>query len=386
MPSITEAEIHPATAGHEFRADLLLDATVQFCISQPKQRNNGSDQFKKLFYSLIGYTNNLVKKLISCRLACNQNTPRSIAYYLAMEKIDIAAPMLLISPVFWETDLIRLVKKLDLPYLSIIARRSDVTMRVAQVLIEHGDDNTRRILLANPAAKLNAIRNTGANIGVNLDGKQQSTSYQPPTDNETFATEIKVEIKVENKAEDRQTLVQQLLKLANVNEKGIRPVQENKTINNQDTRPEKSIGTRLLSHAKAKDYRQVIKVISQQIGMDIEKVEKIVLHENPSSLAIFLKGLGVSAPEASVLLVELNKSVARNIAELASCMEQFNRFSIPQCCDIMRNLGAKLPKIEGDDTSRDYNNTVLSNAVSARRRQIFATPAPVLFGSKSKTG
>ena len=72
----------------------ILRSPNDFCNSKTYGPTIEIDQFTKLFYSLIGDTDTASKKLISSKLARNHNTPRPIAYYLAMEPIVVAAPTL----------------------------------------------------------------------------------------------------------------------------------------------------------------------------------------------------------------------------------------------------------------------------------------------------
>lgn len=359
MSSTAAQQNHSQFEGNAHRAKLLLEATGDFCNSKSYGPTIATNQFTKLFYSLIGDTDTASKKLISSQLARNHNTPRPIAYYLAMEPIDVAAPMLLISPVFWQTDLIQLSKKLEPESLAILARRSDITPPVAQSLAEHGDQKTRQLLSVNPAAMLNAVRNP-----------------QKP-------------VASENVVEDADTgqienLKQELLDLVNTGGKGNKNLSVNASDDNHAGKREPQIGERLLAHIKAGEIHLIAREISDQIEMDVDKVNKIVMHENATSLAIFLKGLDVSSSQASELFLGLNNSLTDNRSELDFCMGQFDKFSTSQCRDIMRNLGAKLATVGEDEKLPANPANQLDDAVKARRRQIYKSHAPVLFGNQRK--
>ena len=131
----------------------MLDATKQFCLRLNNNKQSDKDQYVKLFYSLIAHTDFATRKTISSILARHCYTPRPIAYYLAMEDAEIAAPFLLISPVLWERDLIQLIAKLNSSSLTIIARRADITRNIARELISHGDKTVCNMLSLNGLLK-----------------------------------------------------------------------------------------------------------------------------------------------------------------------------------------------------------------------------------------
>ena len=359
MSSQTLADNKTTEAQKLHRAKLLYDSTVQFCNHNDRAAPIGRDQFIQLFYSFIGDTNDSTKRLISSRLARNHNTPRSIAYYLAMDSIEIATPVLLISPVFWETDLLQLIEKLDTPYLCVLARRSNISPAVAQALVNKGSKLTHQVLSNNPTLNLNSLA---------------KSRFVPP------AMPVKSSaLKIER---DRQ----KLLELTNIGG-GARGDRHKTEVEQKKSATENGrIGARLISYVKSNDIASAIGEISRQIGMDAVEVRKIVLHQNASSLAIILKGLGIAPSQASHLLVSINNHAARNIAELTRCMEHFNRFTISQCRDIIRNLGAKLPSDTLDESLPVYRDTTPNKTASARRRQIIMTRAPKIFGNSRMAG
>ena len=53
-------------------------------------------------------------------------------------------------------------------------------------------------------------------------------------------------------------------------------------------------------------------------------------------------------------------------------------------CESFGNLGAKLPTTGDKEKLPDNSANELGDAVKARRRQIFKSQAPVLFGNQRK--
>ncbi len=308
------------SANKEPPAKILFDATIQFCAQQGRTRIGGSDQYEKLFFSFVDVIDLKTRKLISCHLARNRNTPSTIACHMAMESIDIAVPFLLISQAFQERDLLQLVNKLGNSHLLILARRSDITDLVAVALMALNDNLINQVLSRNPALKANKFVQ-GLKTGRSDDIGNVIT--EGPVTPASPADEL---LKLAQLAGKRKGREKSKLHQAN---QGIKREQH------------QSIGERLLTHAKSNNCSLVAREIADQIGMEFEQIKKIVMHEDCQSLVVFLKGLELSKNEASQLLVQLNYSVAHNISQLNRCIEQFERLTTPQCHNIMRNLGAK---------------------------------------------
>ncbi len=355
-----ETENTSTAANSEHRARLLYDATIQFGTRQGRERVSGADQYKELFYSFIDDIDHKTKKLISSHLARNHNTPRSIAYYMALESIDVAAPFLLISKVFWERDFLQLIDKVGTSHLLIIARRSDITPRIAETLVARNNKLINQVLSKNPALGLNEYAG-----GMRTD---QSRIIDDGAIGESIANP-----KTESPAG-------KLLKLAQL--AGKQKDRRNVEATNQTTAQEQqqSIGERLLKHAKSNDRSLVTREIAEHIGMEVDQVERIVMHENCQSFVVFLKGLELSQKETSQLLIMLNYSVAKNISQLNQCIETFDRLTISQCRDIMKNLGAKKLSDIQDYQSHMPVDTALNKAIAVRRRQIVKSRGPIMFG------
>lgn len=346
---------------HVRRSKILLDATVQFCNQRNRTDAGVRDQYSKIFYSLIGETDAGTKKLISSRLARCHHTPRAIAYYLAMEPIEIASPFLLISPVFWERDLLQLVERVDVAALCVIARRSDINAKIAQAIVSRGDKLSCRVLSSNPILKLNSlVLDTNPLPGSIANGETGTTSG--------------------GEAHDR------LMELARASGKiGSGASTSQPSLDNAPVSPD-GFAARLLEYAKANNREMIAKEIATLIDMPVQNVDKLVQHESSASLAIFLKGLNLNRSQASQLLLLINKRTGQNIAEYTRSMAQFDRFSLSQSHDIMKNLGAK--NLIGDNRNNIYadRESGLGNVAMLRRRQIMAKSVEPLFGIKRKAG
>lgn len=106
------------------KATILIDAARHFSrIERPEPKE--IETFKEFFYALIAYLGPADRRLISAMLARQAYTPRQIALFLAQDKIEIAAPFLLFSPVLGEIDLKAIARKKGEAYAEIILKRTD---------------------------------------------------------------------------------------------------------------------------------------------------------------------------------------------------------------------------------------------------------------------
>ncbi len=354
-------------AGSGRRGKLLLDATKQFCLRLNNNKRSDKDQYVKLFYSLVSHTDFATRKTISSILARHCYTPRPIAYYLAMEDAKIAAPFLLISPVLWERDLIQLIGKLNSSSLTIIARRADITRNIARELISHGDKTVCNMLSLNGSLKLD--KEMARDLDLVLSDKGSNTQAKIASD------EVRMDARNE------------LLKLAGAigkfgrDDKNSVQKQKTKTTSKINSLP---FAEQMLELAELKEVQKIASAIASRIEISTDNISKLLSHENGTSLIIFLKGMNFTRSQASRLLLLVNKLVARNITEFSNSMKQFDRFSVIQCQDMMRNLGAKNVAGQNANNSDHLNREALNKASFERRQQISAKPSSPLFGTKRK--
>ena len=348
---------------NEHRAKILYDATIQFCAQQGRKKIDGAEEYKTLFYSFINDVDQKTKKLISSHLARNRATPRSIAYYLALETIEIAAPFLLMSQVFWERDIMQMIGKLSNSHLLIVARRSDITPAIAGALIARGDNLINQVLSKNPTLRLNQV----------AQGNNVTPSYQYTEEK----TDNNVPVELSKKPAN------ELLELAQLALTGKQKLNQN----SNDTSPDQqnSIAVRMLAHANSHNRIMVARELADHIGMNFEQVEKIVCHENCESLVLFLKGIDFKQSEVAQLLVKLNSNVAHNVSLLNRYIAQYDNFSASQCRDVMRNLGANKLNTAPTYQSQSPDNAILNNAISVRQRQITKSQGPALFGTERRS-
>ena len=91
---------------------------------------------------------------LSDRLADAELPPRGILLVLAHDAIDVARPILVRSPALGEDDLVDIARSHGPGHMGPIAARSDLTLRVTDILVLRGDDEVRRVVAGNAQAPI----------------------------------------------------------------------------------------------------------------------------------------------------------------------------------------------------------------------------------------
>ncbi|MBB5752984.1 DUF2336 domain-containing protein [Prosthecomicrobium pneumaticum] len=90
------------------------------------------------------------------RLAGLGRAPAGIVRRLALDDIEVAAPLLGHSTALDENDLVAIACSRGEPHRLAIAARSGLSARVAETLVVHGDDPVRRAVAGNRSAAISA--------------------------------------------------------------------------------------------------------------------------------------------------------------------------------------------------------------------------------------
>ncbi len=90
------------------------------------------------------------------RLAGLGRAPAGIVRRLALDDIEVAAPLLSRSAALAEEDLVAIARSRGEPHRLAIAARPDLSARVAETLVEHGEDPVCRAVAGNRSAAISA--------------------------------------------------------------------------------------------------------------------------------------------------------------------------------------------------------------------------------------
>lgn len=116
-----------------------------------------------------------VRQALSQSLKDSSEVAREVALSLANDVAEVALPMVEFSEVLTEADLIEIVARHGTDHRQAIARREQVSDRVAEALVDSGDEAAVATLVANEGAELSA-----ATMGRVLDNFGHSRRVSEP--------------------------------------------------------------------------------------------------------------------------------------------------------------------------------------------------------------
>ena len=145
-------------SGHSahHKTDDLLAATVAGFTSLTRPGRYESQQFEDLAMPLLETATQRARRQVSAILAQHDVAPRRLILTLANDSIEVAAPLLLRSPVLTTVDLINIIGEHGLSHARIIARRQPVDPLLVPLLESFDDLIINQSLSTEPLAPMAA--------------------------------------------------------------------------------------------------------------------------------------------------------------------------------------------------------------------------------------
>lgn len=97
-----------------------------------------------------------LRKSVSRQLAEEADVPRELAMLLANDEIEVAFPILTMSPVLFDEDLVEIVRNRTVEHQFAVTKRPLVGETVTDALVEKGEESVIRSLLLNPNAQISS--------------------------------------------------------------------------------------------------------------------------------------------------------------------------------------------------------------------------------------
>jgi uncharacterized protein (DUF2336 family) len=114
------------------------------------------DLVKALLTLLVGDVETQVRRSLAVAVAASDRLPAPIASRLARDRIEVAAPILEQSPLLDDNELIEIVRTNAMQYALAVAGRERVSERLADALVETGEQRVVARLVGNFGADLSA--------------------------------------------------------------------------------------------------------------------------------------------------------------------------------------------------------------------------------------
>ncbi len=356
QPTNTSRKLRANSVKARGTGELLVEAAQQFALlGRPDQSEISA--FKELFFSLIFKLSQDSKRQLSTALARSAFTPRTIAVFFSMESIEVAAPMLLFSPVLSDWHLNAILRKCPISHYRVIARRTDLQHSTVKNLLlgEDPRELTRTLLRKNPNIAENVAICDLLNMPVELVRKEfkelakteeKSTKFSKTTEeavapDEMPNSELGNSQLIETNPGDVQL---ELLELAN---KGGRISSLGKHVSEilTNNRPE-VLEKQLLDCARKGNKRGFAQIIQDVCELPAGKTLDILERQDAGSLAGIFCALKFSRTIASQLLLLLNRNIGRDVTVFREVTKKFVELDIDYCRSALIDMGARFESRE----------------------------------------
>lgn len=131
----------------------LLLGVMALCDASPPD-GQLSPILGEIFLSLARQAERDIRKALSMRLANADWAPAALVNVLALDEIEIAAPILTSSPVLRDEDLLRILVEASLDHQIAVARRPQLSGRVSDAVIDRGIPAVLAALATNRTAQI----------------------------------------------------------------------------------------------------------------------------------------------------------------------------------------------------------------------------------------
>lgn len=135
------------------RRKLLRELSEVF-FGSPTHSEAEDELYSEVFTGLLTDMETAVRAELSHRFSTRLNAPRSLIRRFALDEIEVAAPVLQVSQVLTDEDLLDVVRTQGQAHLRAVSRRAGVSEVVSDVVVARSDDETLHTLLGNEGASL----------------------------------------------------------------------------------------------------------------------------------------------------------------------------------------------------------------------------------------
>lgn len=131
----------------------LLLGVVALCDASPPS-GELSPVLGEIFLTLARQAEREVRKVLSEKLAHAEWAPATLVNVLALDEIEIARPILESSPILQDEDLLRVLIEASLEHQIAVARRPQISGRVADAVIDQAEPAVLMALTTNRTAEI----------------------------------------------------------------------------------------------------------------------------------------------------------------------------------------------------------------------------------------
>jgi len=137
------------------RRELLGAVADMFLAGEASKSSRETALFSDIFLKTIEELDPQGQAEVSNQLAASASTPKDVAIHLARaDDVSVADPVLRLSPVLEDADLIEIANEMSNAHLVSISQRQTLSTSVTDVLIDRGDNDVKRHVSANDGAQI----------------------------------------------------------------------------------------------------------------------------------------------------------------------------------------------------------------------------------------
>jgi hypothetical protein len=319
------------------RGQLLIECTREF--SQIKRPGIGEiEQFKELFYQLVGQLSVADRRLVSAMLARQNFTPRQVALYFAHDLLEVAAPFLLFSPVLGDLDLQVVARKKGQAFIDVIKRRRLPMEPFTASKLTDTIDTSEAMETARPLASVNK----DAEKAVVSEPADEKKYLEPAPDKGLHETtkslsgdEIVALASIGGKLgkKEKQDLAAEP-DLEHSDNGSPEVARQIETLPRRETMA-------LLKLARNQDHAGFAELIEELCGLETSSTLRLVKSNGNQEILYLIRALGLAPMQGLQLSLMLCPSIGRSIAQYHEAKSLLAKLDPGICRMIFNEIGAK---------------------------------------------
>ncbi len=115
------------------------------------------DDFGEILSQLLSNLNLDERETMSGRMAVSENAPRKLVLTMAKDEVSVAEPVLRLSPVLTDDDLVEISETSTIDHRIVLSQRKNLSERVTDELIKHEEMPVMRAVASNPTAEISKV-------------------------------------------------------------------------------------------------------------------------------------------------------------------------------------------------------------------------------------
>jgi uncharacterized protein (DUF2336 family) len=329
------------------RAETLRRIAALFAESATKYNSEHVDLFEQIFDRLLAEVDAAARTELAHRLCTIPSAPRGVLRRLAAdENIATARPILTRSPVLLDDDLLEIAETRGQGHLLALAKRKQITRRLAEKLADRGGREVLRSLVENPGAEMGE----GAFSALVRRAAGDGRLAEKIATRRDFPARMLRELATEATASTRERLLASVPLERQVELRGIlaelidQP--QTKAVSRDYAAAERKIlelrqegkldEGALLGFARGGQYEELIVGLASFCGLSIDVADRLMNADRADPMLILCKAAGWSWPTVKTLMSAPAHSHRISDIDLDAAYDNFERLSPATAQRVMR--------------------------------------------------